>query len=173
MAAFPLVIHFHQWQALQKKAQPQSQPCRFYHGSPGKIRLHLVMTMKEPVLRPNENLRYTRNDRTPAPLQQLPWPTDSVSWPITSPTPLAVCFNLYTRSSKRLRLTGGENAHLFPVVSEFLAAIQAYDVSSRLHSSFTAALSPFAGLGETDALVPASEQSVKDLHNPSRQLLVI
>ena len=67
--------------------------------------------------------------------------------------------------SKRLHLTGGENAHLFPVVWELGATIKADHVRSRLHRGFTAALSPFAGLGEANAFVPASEQSVKDLHN--------
>src|SRR5262245_50245862 len=79
--------------------------------------------------------------------------------------PLAVCLNFHTCVGKRLRLNGGENAHLFPVVSEFRAAIKAHYISPRLHRGFTAALSPFAGLGETDAFVPASEQSVKNSHN--------
>jgi hypothetical protein len=34
-----------------------------------------------------------------------------------------------------------------------------------MRGSLTAALSWFAGLGEADPLVPASEQSVKDIHN--------
>lgn len=74
---------------------------------------------------------------------------------------------------KRLHLTGGENAHLLPVVSELGTAIKAHHISSRLRCSFTTALSPFAGLGETDAFVPASEQSVKNLHNLLPWLLLI
>src|SRR5262249_14596017 len=66
---------------------------------------------------------------------------------------------------KRLLLTGGENAHLFPVVSELRSTIQTDDIGACLCSSFTAALSPFAGLGKTRPSMPASEQSVKDLHN--------
>jgi hypothetical protein len=83
-----------------------------------------------------------------------------------SPLPcfLAVCLNFHTCTGKRPRLTGGENAHVFPVVSELGTAIKAHYIRSRLRCSFTTALSPFAGLGKTDAFVPASEQSVKDLH---------
>jgi hypothetical protein len=98
------------------------------------------------------------------PLTQLLWPTQRVSWPVTSPCFLAVCLNFNTCTGKRPRLTGGENVHLFPVVSELGTAIKAHYISSRLRCSFTAALSPFAGLGETDAFVPASEQSVKNRH---------
>jgi len=74
---------------------------------------------------------------------------------------------------QRPRLTGGENAHLLPVICKLGTAIKAHYISSRLRCSFTTALSPFAGLGETDAFVPASEQSVKNLHNLLPWLLLI
>lgn len=69
---------------------------------------------------------------------------------------------------KRLRLNGGENAHLLPVVSELGATVQTHNVGPGLRSGLTAALSPFAGLGKANAFMPASEQSVKDLHKSSR-----
>ena len=66
---------------------------------------------------------------------------------------------------KRLFLNGGENTHLFPVVSELGTTVEANHVSSRLHGCLAAALSWLAGLGKADSFVPASEQSVKKLHN--------
>ena len=78
---------------------------------------------------------------------------------------LASCLNFYTCMGKRLLLNGGENTHLFPVVSELGTTVKANHVSARLHGSLAAALSWFAGLGKADSFVPASEQSVKKLHN--------
>jgi hypothetical protein len=66
---------------------------------------------------------------------------------------------------KRPLLIGGENLHLFPVVSELGTTVETHHVRSRLHGSLTAALSWLAGLGKADVFVPASEQSVKDIHN--------
>jgi len=66
---------------------------------------------------------------------------------------------------KRPLLIGGENLHLFPVVSELGTTVETHHVRSRLHGSLTAALSWLAGLGKADSFVPASEQSVKDIHN--------
>lgn len=122
---------------------------------------------------PNEFSRYTKDTRQPVPPTQLLWPILRVSWPVTSPNSLAVCLNFHTCMGKRPRLTGGENAHLLPVVSELGTAIKAHHISSRLRCSFTPALSPFAGLGEANAFVPASEQSVKNLHNLLPWLLLI
>jgi hypothetical protein len=81
------------------------------------------------------------------------------------PNLLASCLNFYTCMGKRLLLNGGENTHLFPVVSELGTTVEANHVSSRLHGGRAAALSRLAGLGKADSFVPASEQSVKDLHN--------
>jgi hypothetical protein len=66
---------------------------------------------------------------------------------------------------KRLLLNGGENAHLFPVVSELRTTVETNHIGSRKRGGLTAALSWLAGLGKADSFVPASEQSVKDLHN--------
>jgi hypothetical protein len=66
---------------------------------------------------------------------------------------------------KKLFLIGGENTHLFPVVSELGTTVEAHYIRSRWYSGLTAALSRFAGLGKADSFMPASEQGVKDLHN--------
>lgn len=66
---------------------------------------------------------------------------------------------------KRLFLNGGENTHLLPVVSKFGTTVETNHVGSRLRGSLAAALSWLAGLGKANSFVPASEQSVKDLHN--------
>jgi hypothetical protein len=81
------------------------------------------------------------------------------------PALLASCLNFNTRVGKRLLLTGGENTHLFPVVSELGTTVKTHHVRSRMRGSLTAALSWLAGLGKADSFVPASEQSVKDFHN--------
>ena len=78
---------------------------------------------------------------------------------------LASCLNFHTCAGKRRALFGGENTHIFPVVSELGTTVETYHVRSRLRGSRTAALSWFAGLGKADSFVPASEQSVKDIHN--------
>ena len=65
---------------------------------------------------------------------------------------------------KRLFLIGGENTHLFPVVSELGTTVETNHVGSRLRGSLATALSWLAGLGKANSFVPASEQSVKDLH---------
>lgn len=83
----------------------------------------------------------------------------------TSPAFLASCLNFHTCVGKRPLLIGGENLHLFPVVSELRTTVETHHVRSRMRGSLTAALSWFAGLGKADPLVPASEQSVKDIHN--------
>ena len=85
---------------------------------------------------------------------------------MTQPLPalLASCLNFHTRMGKRLFLIGGENTHLFPVVSELGTTVETNHVGSRLRGSLAAALSWLAGLGKANSFVPASEQSVKDLH---------
>ena len=67
--------------------------------------------------------------------------------------------------SKRLFLNGGENAHLFPVVSKLGTTVETDHIRSGEHRGLAAALSWLAGLGKADSFVPASEQSIKDLHN--------
>ena len=84
---------------------------------------------------------------------------------LTSPCLLAVCLSFHTRAGKRLRLFGGENPHLLPVVSELGTTVEAYYIRSCLRSGLAAALSRFAGQGEADSFMPASEQSVYDVHN--------
>jgi hypothetical protein len=81
------------------------------------------------------------------------------------PALLASCLNFQTRVGKRPLLIGGENTHLFPVVSELRTTVETHHVRSCMRGSLTAALSWLAGLGKADPLVPASEQSVKDIHN--------
>src|SRR5436305_11409625 len=81
------------------------------------------------------------------------------------PALLASCLNFHTCVGKRLLLVGGENTHLFPVVSELGTTVETHHIRSRLCGSLTAALSRLAGLGKADSFVPASEQSVKDIHN--------
>jgi hypothetical protein len=66
---------------------------------------------------------------------------------------------------KRLFLNGGENMHLFPVVSKLGTTVETNHIRSGERGGLAAALSWLAGLGKADSLVPASEQSVKDLHN--------
>jgi hypothetical protein len=66
---------------------------------------------------------------------------------------------------KRLFLNGGENTHFFPVVSKLGTTVETHHIRSGEHGSLAAALSWLAGLGKADSFVPASEQSVKDLHN--------
>jgi len=78
---------------------------------------------------------------------------------------LASGLNFHTCMGKRLFLNGGENTHLFPVVSELGTTVETNHVCSRLHGGLAAALSWLAGLGKADSFVPASEQSVKKLHN--------
>ena len=78
---------------------------------------------------------------------------------------LASGLNFYTCMGKRLFLIGGENTHLFPVVSKFGTTVETHHIRSGERGSLAAALSWLAGLGKADSFVPASEQSVKDLHN--------
>jgi len=78
---------------------------------------------------------------------------------------LAVCLNFHACMGKRRLLIGGENAHIFPVVSELGTTVETHHICSGLRGRLAAALSWLAGLGEADVLVPASEQSVKDIHN--------
>jgi hypothetical protein len=85
--------------------------------------------------------------------------------PLPLPDLLASCLNFYTCAGKRLFLIGGENTHLFPVVSELGTTVETNHVRSRMRGGLAAALSWLAGLGKADSFVPASEQSVKDLHN--------
>jgi hypothetical protein len=66
---------------------------------------------------------------------------------------------------KRLFLNGGENTHLFPVVSKLGTTVETHHIRSSERGGLAAALSWLAGLGKADSFVPASEQSVKDLHN--------
>jgi hypothetical protein len=66
---------------------------------------------------------------------------------------------------KRLFLNGGENTHLFPVISKLGTTVETNHIRSGERGGLAAALSWLAGLGKADSLVPASEQSVKDLHN--------
>jgi hypothetical protein len=66
---------------------------------------------------------------------------------------------------KRLFLNGGENTHLFPVISKLGTTVETNHICSGERGGLAAALSWLAGLGKADSLVPASEQSVKDLHN--------
>src|SRR5678815_2439504 len=78
---------------------------------------------------------------------------------------LASGLNFHTCMGKRLFLNGGENAHLFPVVSKLGTTVETHHISSGERGGLAAALSWLAGLGKADSFVPASEQSVKDLHN--------
>ena len=73
-------------------------------------------------------------------------------------------FSLYMRVRHAPRFTGGENAHFLPVVWKFRATIQADHIRSCVRRRLAATLSPLAGLGKADAFVPATKQSVKDLH---------
>jgi hypothetical protein len=66
---------------------------------------------------------------------------------------------------KRLFLNGGENTHLFPVVSKLCTTVETHHICSGERGGLAAALSWLAGLGKADSFMPASEQSVKDLHN--------
>jgi hypothetical protein len=84
---------------------------------------------------------------------------------LKSPRFLASCLNFHTRMGKRLFLIGGENTHFLPVVSKLGTTVETNHVRSRLRGGLAAALSWLAGLGKADSFVPASEQSVKDLHN--------
>ena len=81
------------------------------------------------------------------------------------PALLASCLDFHSCVGKRLLLSGGENTHLFPVISELGTTVETDHVRSRMRGRLTAALSWLAGLGEADPFVPASEQSVKDIHN--------
>ena len=81
------------------------------------------------------------------------------------PALLASCLNFHSCVGKRLLLIGGENLHPFPVVSELGTTVETHHVRSRMRGGLTAALSWLAGLGKADSFVPASEQSVKDIHN--------
>jgi hypothetical protein len=65
---------------------------------------------------------------------------------------------------KRLFLNGGENAHLFPVVSKLGTTVETHHICSSERGGLAAALSWLAGLGKADSFMPASEQSVKNLH---------
>lgn len=78
---------------------------------------------------------------------------------------LASGLNFHTCMGKRLLLNGGENTHVFPVVSKLGTAVKTHHICSGKRGSLAAALSWLAGLGKADSFVPASEQSVKDLHN--------
>jgi hypothetical protein len=170
-----LKISPHMWRAgegasgpkrTNKKAQPEMWLCHFSRDSQRKKAVSSSIRIKKASWsKPNEFLRYTKDTRRLMPPTQLLWPKLRVSWPVTSPCFLAVCLYFHTCTGKRPRLTRGENAHLFPVVSELGTAIKAHHIRSRLRCSITTALSPFAGLGETDAFVPAPEQSVKNRHN--------
>ncbi len=81
-----------------------------------------------------------------------------------TPRLLASCLNFHTRTGKRLLLIGGENTHSFPVVSKLGTTVETNHIRSRMRGSLAAALSWLAGLGKADSFMPASEQSVKDLH---------
>jgi hypothetical protein len=78
---------------------------------------------------------------------------------------LASGLNFHTCMGKRLFLNGGENTHFFPVVSKLGTTVKTHHIRSGEHGGLAAALSRLAGLGKADSFVPASEQSVKDLHN--------
>jgi hypothetical protein len=65
---------------------------------------------------------------------------------------------------KRLFLNGGENTHFFPVVSKLGTTVETHHICSSERGSLAAALSWLAGLGKADSFMPASEQSVKNLH---------
>src|SRR5579864_7482887 len=65
---------------------------------------------------------------------------------------------------KRLFLNGGENTHLFPVVSKLGTTVETNHIRSGKRGGLAAALSWLAGLGKADSFMPASEQSVKNLH---------
>jgi hypothetical protein len=95
----------------------------------------------------------------------LPETTTAFSWPYLSLGFLAVCLNFHTRTGKRRFLIGGENAHIFPVISELGTTVETHYIRSCLRSGLAAALSWLAGLRKADVLVPASKQSVKDIHN--------
>src|SRR4051812_7838696 len=84
---------------------------------------------------------------------------------LNPPRLLASGLNFHTCMSKRLFLNGGENTHLFPVVSKLGTTVETNHIRSCERGSLAAALSWLAGLGKADSFVPASEQSVKDLHN--------
>jgi len=76
------------------------------------------------------------------------------------PDLLASCLNFYTCAGKRLFLIGGENTHLFPVVSELGTTVETNHIRSCMGGGLAAALSGLAGLGKADSFMPASEQSV-------------
>ena len=80
--------------------------------------------------------------------------------PLPLPDFLASCLNFYTCTGKRLFLIGGENTHLFPVISELGTAVETNHIRPGLRGGLAAALSWFAGQRKADAFVPASEQSV-------------
>jgi hypothetical protein len=84
--------------------------------------------------------------------------------PLPLPVFLASGLNFHTCMSKRLFLNGGENAHLFPVVSKLGTTVETHHIRSGERGSLAAALSWLAGLGKADSFMPAPEQSVKDLH---------
>jgi hypothetical protein len=77
---------------------------------------------------------------------------------------LAPGLNFHTCMGKRLFLNGGENTHLFPVVSKLGTTVETNHIRSGKRGGLAAALSWLAGLGKADSFMPASEQSVKNLH---------
>jgi len=79
---------------------------------------------------------------------------------------LASGLNFHTCMGKRLFLNGGENTHFFPVVSKLGTTIETHHIRSGERGGLAAALSWLAGLGKADSFMPASEQSVKNLHKP-------
>jgi len=61
-------------------------------------------------------------------------------------------------------LSGGKNAHLLPVVSKLLAAIETYNVRASLESSRRSSLTCLAGHGEANSLMGTAEQYIEYFH---------
>jgi hypothetical protein len=154
--------------ALRKKQKHSQGPAVLnlsYEQLPGRKAVRLAAAKTGSLPAPRERWRCTRNTQTPKPPTLPPGTATAFSWPNLSLRLLASRLNFHTCMGKRPLLIGGEDLHLFPVVSELGTTVETHHVRSRLHGSLTAALSWLAGLGKADPFVPASEQSVKDIHN--------